>query len=274
MGLPDFICIGAHKGGTTWLHANLSRHPQVWTPFTKELHFFDAPGAGSERYFRRVLTAKLDRLIEAGTRPEPAADLRRLRAPDFMFTPDWYRLVFAAKPAGMTGGEYTPRYSTLPATRIDAMLAFLPETRFIYLIRDPVDRALSNFRMGAERAGVDPADAAGIDGFAREWVRKRRYFSGDYADFIPRWDARCAEGRILYLPFGAVRTEPRKLLARVERFLDLAPFDGYEAAGKAVHRSRPIAAPDWLKPHLQADLAPHRAFLERRFPEPFVAALR
>ncbi|MFV0473591.1 MAG: sulfotransferase [Pikeienuella sp.] len=278
MGLPDFICIGAHKGGTTWLSVNLRQHPQVWTPFNKELHFFDAPGAGSERYFRRVLTARLDGAIEAAQgagAPQARIDhLRRLREPAFMLTPDWYRLIFSQKPAGMTGGEYTPRYSTLSEEAIGGMLAFLPRTRFIYLIREPVGRALSNFRMAAERAGLDPADRGAIDAFTREWVGKRRYFSGDYADFIPRWDARCAEGeRILYLPFGAIRERPRALLAEVERFLGLTPFDGYETAEEPVHKSLPIAPPDWLRGHLEADLAPHRAFLERRFPKAFTDLL-
>jgi hypothetical protein len=39
MRLPDFICAGAQKSGTTWLYSQLSRHPQVFMP-GKELDFF------------------------------------------------------------------------------------------------------------------------------------------------------------------------------------------------------------------------------------------
>ena len=39
--LPDFLGIGAQKAGTTWLAANLRRHPDVFIPERKELHFFD-----------------------------------------------------------------------------------------------------------------------------------------------------------------------------------------------------------------------------------------
>jgi hypothetical protein len=39
MRLPDFICAGAQKVGTTWLYAQLSRHPQVFMP-RKEFDFF------------------------------------------------------------------------------------------------------------------------------------------------------------------------------------------------------------------------------------------
>src|SRR3989449_8722430 len=38
---PDFLCIGAHKGGTTWLYQQLDSHPDFWMPPFKELHYFD-----------------------------------------------------------------------------------------------------------------------------------------------------------------------------------------------------------------------------------------
>jgi hypothetical protein len=40
---PNFLGIGAQKSGTTWLHDNLARHPQVWLPPVKEIHYFDRP---------------------------------------------------------------------------------------------------------------------------------------------------------------------------------------------------------------------------------------
>ena len=38
---PDFLGIGAQKAGTTWLHENLRRHPELFLPEEKELHYFD-----------------------------------------------------------------------------------------------------------------------------------------------------------------------------------------------------------------------------------------
>src|SRR5215472_17512260 len=38
---PDFLCVGAHKGGTTWLYQQLDSHPDFWMPPLKELHYFD-----------------------------------------------------------------------------------------------------------------------------------------------------------------------------------------------------------------------------------------
>src|SRR5207245_8007632 len=38
---PDFLCVGAHKGGTTWLYQQLDSHPDFWMPPVKELHYLD-----------------------------------------------------------------------------------------------------------------------------------------------------------------------------------------------------------------------------------------
>src|SRR5690349_9661304 len=38
---PDFLCVGVHKGGTTWLYQQLDSHPDFWMPPLKELHYFD-----------------------------------------------------------------------------------------------------------------------------------------------------------------------------------------------------------------------------------------
>lgn len=40
---PDFLCIGAPRAATTWLHRELSRHPQVYLPKRKEIHFYVEP---------------------------------------------------------------------------------------------------------------------------------------------------------------------------------------------------------------------------------------
>lgn len=272
MGLPDFICIGAHKAATTWLSRNLSRHPDIWLPFTKELHFFDPPVDGSARYWRRLLTSKLESGIARAREKGNAARLaylEGLKGEDFILTEAWYRKVFAPKPEGKITGDFTPRYATLPEPVIDSMLALAPHARFIYLIRDPVDRAISNFRMHIGREATRPDDAEEIERLARAWVERRAYNSSDYADFIPRWDARLDEEKLLYLPFGRVKSEPLSLLREVEHFLGISAFDGYPRMEDRVNRTIKLDLPAWLRGHLEEDLAPHRAFIERRFPPEF-----
>ena len=59
----DFLCVGAHKSGSSWLHANMGEHPQVWVPAAKELHFFDELEKGVMRSEKAKRLQWLARLI-------------------------------------------------------------------------------------------------------------------------------------------------------------------------------------------------------------------
>jgi len=39
---PDFLCVGAQKGGTSWLFHQLTLHPDFLMPPVKEVHYFDS----------------------------------------------------------------------------------------------------------------------------------------------------------------------------------------------------------------------------------------
>ena len=43
MSLPNFMCLGAAKSGTTTLYDILSQHSEIYIPSFKEPHFFDIP---------------------------------------------------------------------------------------------------------------------------------------------------------------------------------------------------------------------------------------
>jgi len=201
--------------------------------------------------------------------------LIRLNDVSRMFTPEWDLYVFAATPDGKVTGEFTPRYASLPEAMIDEVFAIAPDVKLIYLIRDPLDRALSSFRMEVARLSIDPVDRSAMDEYASLWLRRTGKQQGDYATFIPRWDARTTEGEtMLYLPFGGVKADPNGLLRQVEAFLGLPPGPEQPRAEDRLNRTAPIDVPGWLLDRLGEDLAPHRAFLEKRFPQEFVDQIK
>jgi len=51
---PDFLCVGVHKGGTTWLYQQLDSHPDFWMPPLKELHYFDQLSRSNAHLLRAV----------------------------------------------------------------------------------------------------------------------------------------------------------------------------------------------------------------------------
>lgn len=274
---PDFIGIGAHKAGTTWLAANLFAHPKIWKPFRKEVHYFDSIHMGDDLKPRaiRTLRRQLREAIASGKPPERIKSLKTLLKPKRMGTPDWYADVFRPAPAGQLTGEITPLYLLLPEAGIDDLRSTAPAAKLICLIRDPADRARSAFRMHLKRVKIDQTDAAAVEAAGSRWMGSMGARSGDYADALPRWEARAEPGReLLYLPFGRIKTDPQAVMRQVESFLGLPPHDAYPKLSEAVNRTPSAALPAQLDAAIEAHCAPHRAWLEARFPPEFVAQLR
>jgi hypothetical protein len=108
--LPSAVIVGAQKAGTTQLFSYLIRHPRCFGGYPKEVHYF---------------TKYADRSI------------------------GWYRsrFPFASRIAKVNGItiEATPGYISLPSA-LHHMREVLPDARVILLLRDPVDRAFSQYQ--------------------------------------------------------------------------------------------------------------------------------
>ena len=124
MRLPDFLGIGTQKGGTTFVYELLKQHPQVFMAAPKEQHFFTL-------HWQQGV--------------------------------DWYRNQFALATSDQMCGEVTPYYLFHPEAprRIHSVM---PRTKLIVVLRDPVERALSQYfhskRLGLEALSLEDALAA------------------------------------------------------------------------------------------------------------------
>jgi hypothetical protein len=130
--LPNFLVIGAPKAGTTALHAALQRHPELYMSPVKEPKFFLTDGPPPE----------------AGG-PGDAETYR-----EHVWRRDAYEALFAGAPPGTMAGESTPFYLyDLTAQR--RIHAAIPHARLIVVLRDPVERAHSNWTH-LWSAGLEP----------------------------------------------------------------------------------------------------------------------
>lgn len=140
-GGPEFVVIGGMKCGTTALHRYLDAHPAVATSDPKELNFF------------------------FGERPGDVGNWWRGTA--------WYREQFRSDVP--IRGEASPGYTSPDHPMVaERMAELLPDVHVIYLTRDPVDRAVSQYlhhrRDGDERRPI--ADAL-LDPGSQYIVRSR-----------------------------------------------------------------------------------------------------
>lgn len=275
---PDIIGIGAQKAGTTWLSQMLGQHPDIWTPPFKEVQFFNHRYIEEHRewlpwHFHRTKKNIRESWDRKGRQmPAHLVDyLDRLTRGE-MFTNHWYKRVFAPAPAGTLAMDVTPEYSTLPEEGVDFVARFLPKARFLYVIRHPVDRAISQMRMNIRRASRRPET---LDDWMAEVEDPVLVDRGDYATYVPRWQARIGPERLLILPFGQIASDPQGLLQRVGRFLDLGPHGHYRGAEKKVFASEDgPGVPPEARARLRERLEPQFAFLDAQFGPEFTRACR
>ncbi len=187
---PDFLIVGAMKAATFTLSRNLTAHPAIFVPHG-ELHYFSDPA----------------------TFAKGAAH---------------YAAHFAdAKSHQIIGEKSVPYYFTpeVPA-RIHALN---PHTKLIWLLRDPVPRAVSHYWFFVSRGTEDRSLQAAIrQEQAGEDVRlhARYLYLGQYADHITAYDAFFPREQMLFLRFEDFVENPSAGLDHVARFVgaDMTTF--------------------------------------------------
>jgi hypothetical protein len=167
-GAPAPFVVGVGRSGTTLLRLMLDAHPEMAVP--PETHFlpalidsFKALRVTPERALAAIETAPQSGLPESGVEPE--ALLERLRAIRRLNAPDSIRAfygLYAERAGKPRWGDKTPRYVTALAKIGRAV----PEARFVHMIRDGRDVALSTSRRMVELRGSRPVPA---DRMAKRW---------------------------------------------------------------------------------------------------------
>ncbi|HEX6470840.1 MAG TPA: sulfotransferase [Streptosporangiaceae bacterium] len=202
MGLPDFLVIGAPKAGTTALHAGLNRHPDLFMSPVKEPKFFltDGPppargGPGDAQTYREHIWRRAD-----------------------------YEALFDGAGDGRPRGESTPFYLHDAAAQ-RRIKDLIPHARLIAVLRDPVERAHSNWAhlwsAGLEPIG-DPvaACAAEPERIAAGWAAFWRYVElGRYGEQLRRLYELFPRDQVLVLHYRQLQYDAAATLDRICDFL-------------------------------------------------------
>jgi hypothetical protein len=205
MALPDFFVAGAPKAGTTAVHAALARHPSLYMSPVKEPKFFltDGPpptrgGPGDVRTYREHVWRRAD-----------------------------YEALFDPAPAGTVRGESTPFYLYNRAAQ-QRIRAAIPQARLIVILRDPVERAHSNWTH-LWSAGLDP-----VGDVVRACAEEERRIAAGWADFwhytaLGRYGQQLEHlytvfprDQVMFFRYRALIDEPARVLDQICDFLGVA----------------------------------------------------
>jgi hypothetical protein len=193
----DFVVIGAQKGGTTTLFEHLRGHPELCLPADKEAPFFNRP----ELYSRGV---------------------------EHLFTTYFPQPL----PEGRLLGTVTPQYMCIAGCASRIAGAF-PATRLVALLRDPVDRAYSHYRMavrrGQETRTFDDAVAAMLAGpealaaaRASTALGETYVAWGEYGRVLDEYLAHFDRDQLLITYTSDLERDPAGVLTSVLTFLGVA----------------------------------------------------
>jgi Sulfotransferase family len=232
MRWPDFYLIGTPKGGTTALHSALVGHPQLRLSAVKEPKFFLCDGAPPP-----------------GSGQRGPGDAHSAR--EWVWRESDYLRLFADVPRGTLAGESTPFYLyDLAAQRRIAETT--PDARLIAVIRDPVDRAYSNWtHLWSD--GLEPIsdftealaheDSRVAAGYAPFWHYTRL---GRYGEQLRHLYQLFPREQVLVLRYRQLAEEPDRTIATVCDFLGVQ----YHSAAK----SRPDNVHPYVSPGVRARL--------------------
>jgi Sulfotransferase family len=215
---PDFVGLGAPRSGTSWLYEVLARHPRLWLPPVKELHYFDEP-VKSKRYYSYLRMRLISGLWIRN--PLSRFDLHYFfsRRSD-----EWYCNLFApARHRGFLTGEITPAYSILDETVLEGLRGLNPQVRLIYIMRDPIMRSWSAVMKRWRNSGFAglPSDKDALEYALSEGVRRR----SSYFENIQRFEHVFRPEQIFYGFFEQLAQDPPGFAADVLRFLGVVPGD-------------------------------------------------
>ncbi len=204
-GKSLFVTIGTMKSGTSSLHHYMRMHPDIHMSWVKETDHFKQP------------------------KPPLGGMLR-------------YKLLLTG--TGQVVGETSPNYtkSLIFPGVAERMHAVVPDARLIYILRDPVARALSHYHHnrlhGREQRTLDEAFVTDED---NNYVITSRYYAqlDEFLRFYPA-------DRILILDFAELVGAPKDVMRRVFNFVGVDPSFVHPNFGKVYHDSKNKRQPNSL----------------------------
>lgn len=173
---PDFLCVGAQKGGTSWLHYQLTWHVDFWMPPVKEVHYFDVLSRVKRGGSPRCKDARDQCFLEKIT---------ALSSQSYIDL-DAYSRLFEPKGA-LLSGDITPAYSTLSDELIERIVVRFPNLKVIFLARDPVERAWSQLSMGVRLGNISAFDTTDADEVIRNLLNPGVLLRSHPSQIVARW---------------------------------------------------------------------------------------
>ena len=232
--LPKFIGIGAQRAGTTWLMQHFRGHPDIWVSPRKELHYFDrspdypSPSFlasdhllprlfGKEKHHAEWRILLKESIIRNYHHPNWSSIRWYFRFFFRRYNDEWYASLFK-EGKDKVSGEITPSYSILESRDVEHIHRIMPKAKIIYFLRNPIDRAWSMIRHGANVRGQS-ATSLSLANLKKNLDMPHASLRGDYVRTINTWRTYFPEEQFFIGFFEDIERDAENCLLSVFRFL-------------------------------------------------------
>lgn len=173
---PDFIGLGAQRSGTSWIYSCLYEHPEIYSPI-KEIHFFSRERNWPKGY-------------------------------------SWYENVLVGAKKNQKVGEFSTSYLADKKTP-QRIYQQYPDAKLIMVLRNPVDRAFSNY-VNDIMAGTVKTSVS----FAEALAERDEYvINGMYATHLKNYLKFFSRDNILILIHEDIKKDSAVFMKRIYQFI-------------------------------------------------------
>lgn len=225
----DFIGIGAQKAGTTWLYSRLCELPQFTMPSVKELHYFDrskeypTPNQLSETFLldrlkNRTWVMKSIKVMLKNLMLGNLKEFKWLFKWYFSsYNDNWYLSLFDELKG--IKGEISPAYSILKENDIERMSQLCPNAKLIFILRNPIERAWSQYRSSYKFAPEYSIEHSNVNHVFEFMNSQSQELRTNYIDTIGNYLKYYPENQILIAFYDAIIDNPHQLLSEIVSFV-------------------------------------------------------
>lgn len=272
--IPNLLlCVGAQKSGTTWLYNRLAEHAQTRQAEFKELHYFttcqgDGTLGATQKVnaMKRMLAQRPGRVLEFVRAQAMGAklpqDVQRVFRP---MNDNWYAGMFTGP--GRYAMDFSPEYSQLDDAGHAHVKRVSDKRKVLFLMREPLDRALSAVRYFFKTRGKDITQATDAEILNAVRFPVIVKFSR-YEETLATLERNYPAEDVMVLVYEEMMQNKAETLNKVCDWLEISRLD--LPAKELEKRDNPTSAftlPEFAIEELRAQLDPVRAAIEARFPE-------
>lgn len=228
--MPDFLCIGSQKAGTTWLYENLRCHQELFLPARKELNYFSS----KYRFYGM-----------------PLGD---------------YSNYF--KTASGIKGEVTP-CANLSVRRIRFIKTIMPSLKIILIIRNPIERMWASALMYLVQAQKRPFNSITDEEFYQLFDNPDLLSRGHYPDILKNWRSIFPEEQLHICFYDDLLNNPKSFLKSIFQFLEVSTDVDWSLflVNNVFNKSPEYKCPEHLHAYLRYTYRKSISLLAVEFPE-------